>query len=122
MRREVPDGCTLAPGALPRLKVSPNHRFVVTAAGRSFFWLGDTAWELFHRLNREEAGHYLQRRAAQGFTIIQAVALAGLDGLKTPNAYPAQRKENAVRASAECNERGLGARVGRRGAALSRAG
>jgi hypothetical protein len=77
----------IPPGALPRLKVSENHRFLVTAEGRPFFWLGDTAWELFHRLNREEAVHYLSRRAAQGFTVIQAVALAEIDGLNTPNAY-----------------------------------
>lgn len=72
---------------LPRLKVSDNHRFLVTADGQPFFWLGDTAWELFHRLNREEATRYLEDRAAKGFTIIQAGALAELDGLNTPNAY-----------------------------------
>ncbi len=69
------------------LKVSSNHRFLVHADGRPFFYLGDTAWELFHRLNREEADRYLTNRAAQGFTVIQAVVLAELDGLKTPNAY-----------------------------------
>lgn len=73
--------------ALPRLKVSDNHRFLVTETGQPFFWLGDTAWELFHRLNREEATRYLENRAAKGFTVIQAVALAELDGLNTPNAY-----------------------------------
>ena len=31
------------------LKVSPNHRFLVRADGTPFFWLADTAWELFHR-------------------------------------------------------------------------
>ncbi len=73
--------------ALPRLKVSDNHRFLVTADGRPFFWLGDTAWELFHRLNREEAVRYLENRARLGFTVVQAVALAELDGLKDPNPY-----------------------------------
>lgn len=29
--------------------------------GEPFFWLGDTGWELFQRLNREEADLYLQR-------------------------------------------------------------
>ena len=32
-----------------QLKVSENKRFLVTADGQPFFWLGDTAWELFHR-------------------------------------------------------------------------
>lgn len=69
------------------LRVSDNQRFVVQADGTPFFWLGDTAWELFHRLTREEAEQYLDDRARKGFTIVQAVALAELDGLDAPNAY-----------------------------------
>jgi hypothetical protein len=72
---------------LPKLKVSDNHRFLVTDSGRPFFWLGDTAWQLFQRLNREDADLYLQNRASKGFTVIQAVALAELSGLSDPNAY-----------------------------------
>ena len=72
---------------LPRLKVSDNKRFLVTADGHPFFWLGDTAWELFHRLNREDAERYLQHRAKHRFTVIQAVALAEFDGLTVPNPY-----------------------------------
>jgi hypothetical protein len=53
--------------------------------GTPFFWLGDTAWELFHRLNREEIKFYLDNRKAKGFTVIQAVVLAEFDGLKKPN-------------------------------------
>ena len=53
---------------LPRLRVSENGRFLVTADGRPFFWLGDTAWELFHRLTREDAERYLQNRAGRRFT------------------------------------------------------
>ncbi len=66
--------------------VSPNKRYILKE-GKPFFWLGDTAWELFHRLDREEASYYLQKRAAQGFTVIQAVALAEFDGLNVPNKY-----------------------------------
>jgi len=73
--------------AAPRLKVSDNERFLVHEDGRPFFYLGDTAWELFHRLNREEADRYLRDRAAKGFTVIQAVALAEIDGLNDPNPY-----------------------------------
>src|SRR5262245_29713033 len=72
---------------LPRLKVSDNHRFLVTDDGRPFFWLGDTAWELFHRQTREDAERYLANRAALRFTVVQAVALAEFDGLTAPNAY-----------------------------------
>ena len=77
----------VAAAPLPRLQVSPNKHYIVTEDGRPFFWLGDTAWELFHRLNREDATRYLARRAEQRFTIIQAVALAEFDGLGAPNAY-----------------------------------
>lgn len=70
-----------------RLKVSDNHRYLVTEEGQPFFYLGDTAWELFHKLTLEEAKRYFEIRAKQGFTVVQAVALAEFDGLKTPNAY-----------------------------------
>ncbi|HEV7348606.1 glycoside hydrolase family 140 protein [Telluribacter sp.] len=83
--------------ALPcfaQLKVSDNKRYLVTQDGKPFFWLGDTAWELFHRLNREEADRYLKNRADKGFTVIQAVALAELDGLNTPNPYGEVPLEN----------------------------
>jgi len=70
-----------------RLKVSDNRRYLQHEDGTPFFYLGDTAWELFHRLDREEADHYLTDRAGKGFTVIQAVALAELDGLRVPNAY-----------------------------------
>ena len=63
----------------------PSGHFLVTASGQPFFWLGDTAWELFHRLNLAEAEHYLETRRQQGFNVIQAVILAELDGLRSPN-------------------------------------
>jgi hypothetical protein len=69
------------------LKVSDNRRFLTFSDGQPFFWLGDTAWELFHRLNREDAEYYLENRRQKGFTVIQAVVLAELDGLNTPNPY-----------------------------------
>jgi hypothetical protein len=68
------------------LRISENQRYLQYEDGRPFFWLGDTAWELFHRLDRQEAGRYLENRADKGFTVIQAVVLAELDGLNTPNA------------------------------------
>jgi len=85
----VLSGAALAQNAtpLPMLKVSDNQRFLITDDGSPFFWLGDTAWELFHRLNREQAVEYLDLRAKQRFNVIQAVALAELEGLDDPNAY-----------------------------------
>ncbi|SDE80489.1 Putative collagen-binding domain of a collagenase [Pricia antarctica] len=69
------------------LKVSENGRFLVTENNEPFFWMADTAWELFHRCTREEVDMYLAKRKSQGFNVIQAVALAELNGLNEPNRY-----------------------------------
>ncbi len=70
-----------------RIKVAPGNHYLQYEDGAPFFWLGDTGWELFHRLNLEETETYLENRAAKGFNLIQAVILAEFDGLKTPNQY-----------------------------------
>jgi hypothetical protein len=68
------------------LRVSANHRYVVKPDGTPFFYLADTAWELFHRLSRGEIDYYLRNRAGKGFTVIQATLLAEDNGLSVPNA------------------------------------
>jgi hypothetical protein len=68
------------------LKVSENKHFLVFDDGTPFFYLGDTGWELFHRLNKVETEKYLENRRVKGYTVIQAVVLAELDGLNTANA------------------------------------
>ncbi len=81
---------TPAPTAQPswqKLYIIKDKRFISQGNGKAFFWVGDTAWELFHRLSREEADLYLKNRADKGFNVIQAVALAEFDGLPQPNAY-----------------------------------
>jgi len=72
---------------LPQLKVSANHRFLMQADGKPFFYLGDTGWEIFHRLDRKQVVEYLDVRARQRYNVIQAVALAEFEGLTAPNAY-----------------------------------
>jgi len=69
-----------------KLEVSKNGRYLQHKDGTPFFYLADTAWELFHRLNEKEIEKYLEDRRAKGFTVIQAVILAELDGLNTPDA------------------------------------
>lgn len=64
-----------------------NTKTWLQEEGKPFFWLGDTGWELFHRLSREEAVHYLDTRQQQGFNVIMAVALAELNGITQPNYY-----------------------------------
>lgn len=68
------------------IRIHENQRYFTDSDGQPFFWMADTAWELFHRLDLEEAEIYLDKRASQGFNVVQAVALAEIDGLNTPNA------------------------------------
>ena len=69
-----------------RVCVHPDGRFLMYEDGTPFFWLGDTAWQMFHRLTVEESKIYLTDRAMKGFTVIQAVCLAEHGGLSSPNA------------------------------------
>ncbi|MCL2813271.1 MAG: glycoside hydrolase family 140 protein [Oscillospiraceae bacterium] len=72
---------------MQRLKIHENGRYIVNADGSQFFYMGDTAWELFHRLDRGETDYYLNNRAKKKFNVIQAVLLAEFEGLNVPNAY-----------------------------------
>jgi hypothetical protein len=67
-----------------RLKVSPNGRYFVDQDGKPFFYLGDTAWLMFQRLNHDEVEEYLKDRADKGFSVIQAYVIRGL-GAKHPD-------------------------------------
>ncbi|MBN2281259.1 MAG: glycoside hydrolase family 140 protein [Candidatus Marinimicrobia bacterium] len=69
------------------LRVTSNNRFLQTLRGEAFFLLGDTAWELFHRLDREEASAYFQNRAAKGFNLIQCVLIPENEAFTLPNPY-----------------------------------
>jgi hypothetical protein len=71
---------------LPRLDVSESRRFLVTADGRPFFWLADTAWQLIHDLNDAEMRRYFADRREKGFTVIQTVVLAE-HRFDQPNAF-----------------------------------
>jgi hypothetical protein len=62
---------------LPQLRVSGNKRFFVQSGGAPFFYLGDTAWNLFG-LKPDDIDYYLKDRAAKRFNVIQAVIAHGL--------------------------------------------
>lgn len=65
-----------------RIKVTADGRSLEYTDGTPFFWLGDTGWELFHKLKKEDIDSYLQNRKDKGFNVIQAVILA-----QAPNYY-----------------------------------
>ncbi len=69
--------------SLPLLQVSGSGHYLITQDdGRPFFWLADTGWLLFHRLEPAEIERYLEDRAAKGFTVIQTMIVGTDDEFK----------------------------------------
>ena len=66
------------------ITASPDGHFFQKSDRSPFFWQGDTAWLLFHRLNYTEADMYLSDRASKGFTIVLAVGFTQI-GITSPN-------------------------------------
>ena len=69
------------------MKLTVKNRYLYED-GKPFFWLGDTAWLLFEKLNLDEIKHYLTVRAEQGFNVVQATILhtpSGVESGKTAN-------------------------------------
>ena len=54
------------------MRVEDYH--LVEDSGKPFFWLADTAWNLWCRGTPEEWDRYLEARARQGFNVVQFVA------------------------------------------------
>jgi len=69
-----------------QLIVKPGKTIIETDSGDPFLWIGDTAWELFHVLDKDEVIFYLDNRQAKGFTVIQAVILP-MGPVDRSNAY-----------------------------------
>lgn len=63
------------PAPTGRIVVSPNHRFLQYEDGAPFFWLADTGWLMFQRLDRAETERYLENRRSKGYNVIQAMVL-----------------------------------------------
>ncbi len=62
------------------LTISKNKKYIM-CGDKPFFWLGDTAWLIFHKLSEEEAYTYLKNRADKGFNVIQPVLVYATPGL-----------------------------------------
>ena len=62
---------TVKPWEHGRLQVSDNQRFLQHEDGEPFFWLGETAWLMLQRLNRDEVQHYLQKCHEAEYNMVQ---------------------------------------------------
>lgn len=67
-----------------RLVVSENNRYIVHENGQPFFWMGNTAWLLPERLNREEAEYFLAKDREAGYNVEQ---IQVLNAIPTFNVY-----------------------------------
>ena len=67
-----------------RLEVSQNQRFLQHSDGTPFFWLGETAWLMPERLNREEVVYYLDKARDAGYNMTQVQVLNDVPSI---NAY-----------------------------------
>ena len=68
------------------MRISPDKRHLLND-GKPFFYLCDTAWDLFLRLDRKETDEYLQNRADKGFTVIMATLIGREPYKNQRNAY-----------------------------------
>lgn len=66
---------------LPKLKVSKNQHYFVTEDGKPFFWLGDTGWLTFGKLDREGVNKYFADRKAKGFNVVQIMVLHNINAV-----------------------------------------
>lgn len=64
------------------LQVHPGQRYLTNSSGTPFFWLGDTAWTMLQRLDRDETLEYLDNRQAKGFNVLQTMGIMEFDGLR----------------------------------------
>ncbi len=75
-----------------RLVVSDNNRFIVHKNGIPFFWMGNTAWLLPERLNRDEVEYFLSKDRQAGYNVEQ---IQVLNAIPTFNIY-GQQANNAA--------------------------
>jgi hypothetical protein len=68
-------------GTLPKIIVSKNQHYFVTEDEKPFFWLGDTGWLAFGKLDRESINKYFQDRKTKGFNVVQVMVLHNINAV-----------------------------------------
>ncbi|MFV0541508.1 MAG: glycoside hydrolase family 140 protein [Aestuariibaculum sp.] len=63
---------------MPKIEVSVNGHYFQTKDGKPFFWLGDTGWLAFNKLNRDEIKVYFKDRKEKGYNVIQIMTVHSL--------------------------------------------
>ncbi|WP_073098134.1 glycoside hydrolase family 140 protein [Leeuwenhoekiella marinoflava] len=68
---------------LKPIEIADNAHYFQKENGDPFFWLGDTAWLMFTKLDRKEIANYLDDRKEKGFNVIQVMLLHSLDAVSS---------------------------------------
>ena len=66
------------------LRIDASRRHLLSANGLPCYLIGDAAWSLLVQLTLDEARHYLQRRADQGFNVLIVNVLEHTYGTRAP--------------------------------------
>jgi hypothetical protein len=67
-----------------KLQISDNQRYLQHENGKPFFWLGETAWLMPSRTNRDEVNFFMNTTRKNGFNIVQ---ISVLHEIKAMNEY-----------------------------------
>ncbi|HID29298.1 MAG TPA: DUF4038 domain-containing protein [Desulfobacterales bacterium] len=78
--------CSMTTVYAAKLSISGNSRYLLKN-GKPFFYLCDTAWDLFMMLTSEEADEYLKNRADKGFNVIMTILIGWKPYRDERNAY-----------------------------------
>ncbi|MFL1012154.1 glycoside hydrolase family 140 protein [Flavisericum labens] len=62
----------------PKIEVSENGHYFQTEDGKPFFWLADTGWLAFNKLDRDELAKYFKDRKQKEYNIIQIMTVHSL--------------------------------------------
>lgn len=80
------------------LSVSANGKYLLQG-DRPFFWLGDTAWLMLQKLEKEDMRTYLRNRKEKGYNVIQTVLVHTLPGVSENGSSLAPGIRNVKEAS-----------------------
>lgn len=66
-----------------KLRVNDNKRYLQHENGKPFFWLGETAWLLPTRSNRDEVDYFMAETHKNGYNVVQISVLHNIASMST---------------------------------------
>ena len=72
---------------MQKLKIHENGKYIQYEDGTPFFYQGDTSWDMFQHLTKDEVELYMSVRAEQKFNVLQCILLGGTEPYDYTNKY-----------------------------------